>query len=269
MLAFRACAAVEQATDWGDGFWTFHSSADEAYLVFEKQLDKLLKAAEADKVVLCFSCPTGRYFRHDIAEDYKSGRTGVKPVAYSGLLDMLREGDDLFVHHGGMEADDVMGILATAGGEDETVIVSGDKDMQQVPGLLLDMLNPEQGVQTVSVEEADRFFYLQALTGDTVDSYPGCPGVGRVSAEKLLDSGRPLVKHEHVLSRGPRKGEVEDRWVPAEEPGSPWEIVVSAYAKAGLGLDYALSQARLARILRHGDVDPETQTPILWRPPNA
>jgi DNA polymerase-1 len=44
----------------------------------------------------------------------------------------------------------------------------------------------------------------------------------------------------------------------------PWDIVVSLFRKAGKTSADALTQARLARILRHEDWD---GGPILWRPP--
>ena len=45
-----------------------------------------------------------------------------------------------------------------------------------------------------------------------------------------------------------------------------WEAVVKEYEKQGLDEAYALTQARLARILRAQDWDSKRKKPILWRP---
>jgi DNA polymerase-1 len=45
-----------------------------------------------------------------------------------------------------------------------------------------------------------------------------------------------------------------------------WAAVVAAYEKAGLTEQDALTQARLARILRYSDWDNEKKEPILWTP---
>jgi DNA polymerase-1 len=45
-----------------------------------------------------------------------------------------------------------------------------------------------------------------------------------------------------------------------------WPIVLEAFLKAGLTEQDALTQARLARILRFSDWDNETKQPILWSP---
>ena len=102
----------------------------------------------------------------------------------------------------GYEADDVIGTLARQSAEQGTnvVIVSGDKDFQQLvrPGIWL--LNPGRGgpasveEQWVSVENgAERLGippahvtdYL-ALVGDSSDGYPGLPGWGAKSAAAVL-----------------------------------------------------------------------------------
>ena len=77
---------------------------------------------------------------------------------------------------------------------------------------------------------------IQTLTGDVTDGYAGLKGVGPKSAEKILGA-RPT-----------------------------WDAVVAAYQKQELTEDYALTQARLARILRSSDWDDEKQSVILWEP---
>ena len=121
----------------------------------------------------------------------------------------------------------------------------------------------EDFIRDISEEQADRYHLLQALSGDTTDGYPGCPGVGELGADKLLDAGKVLEPHEHTFTRGPRKGEKETRWEPGAD-GTPWEIVVSAYRKAGLGAEFALTMARVARICRWQDYDFTKKEVKLW-----
>jgi DNA polymerase-1 len=136
-----------------------------------------------------------------------------------------------------------MGVLAThpkTVRESQPIIVSQDKDMQTIPTQVW-----RQGeLMTISEEQADYYHMFQTLVGDTSDGYKGCPGVGKVKAEKLLTD---------VLL----------------QPGLPqpyWPTVVACYEKAKLTEQDALTQARLARILRFSDWDNEKKEPILWTP---
>ncbi len=102
----------------------------------------------------------------------------------------------------GFEADDVIGTLARQGVEQgaNVVIVSGDKDFQQLvrPGVWL--LNPGRGgpagveEQWVSVENGaerlgvppSRVTDYLALVGDSSDNVPGVKGVGDKTARELV-----------------------------------------------------------------------------------
>ncbi|MEO6527114.1 MAG: DNA polymerase I [Gemmatimonadaceae bacterium] len=116
----------------------------------------------------------------------------------------------------GYEADDVIGTLARQGVAQGTnvVIVSGDKDFQQLvkPGVWL--LNPGRGgpasveEQWVSIENgAERLGvapshvtdYL-ALVGDSSDNVPGVKGIGDKTARDLVDEFGDL---EAILTAAP------------------------------------------------------------------
>jgi DNA polymerase-1 len=157
----------------------------------------------------------------------------------------------------GLEADDVMGILATKPGKDKKIIVSRDKDMRTIPAMVWD------GTRffNITQEQADYQHLLQTLTGDASDGYKGCPGIGPKKAEKLLDAGPKCVNGHDACNTGCDR----DRCPYCEKPNL-WLSVVSAYEKAGLTEADALRQARLARILRWSDWDSETKQPKLWTP---
>ena len=74
--------------------------------------------------------------------------------------------------------------------------------------------------------------------GDTVDNYKGCPKVGAVTAEKILNEA---------------KGE------------DLWQTVVNKYLKAGMTEEDAILNARMARILRKDEYDLVTHKIKLWK----
>jgi DNA polymerase-1 len=154
-----------------------------------------------------------------------------KPVVFQALRDYMIDNWDCQLWHR-LEADDVMGILATS--KPNSIIVSADKDLRTIPTRVYNPSKPDLGVIEVTRAEADRNHLIQTLTGDRTDGYPGCPGIGPARAEKIVDGG--------------------------------WEAVVECYVKAGLNETVALSQARLARILRKGDYVKKTGLVKLWSP---
>ena len=164
---------------------------------------------------------SGLSFRHEVYPAYKATRekltdelqadfdTGIERIVQ--LLEGFRVP---ILSVNGYEADDVIGTLAQQGVAAglNVVIVSGDKDFQQLvnPGVWL--LNPGRGgpasvdEQWVGMDNAtDRLGvppslvtdYL-ALVGDTSDNVPGVPGIGEKTAKELVDAFGDL---ETILAR--------------------------------------------------------------------
>jgi len=245
-LLYRSLSAVEHETNWGRGIWTLHIIEDEAWDAVLQRLGNLIRATKLEdpEVLMCFG--SGRSFRRDVCETYKAARReeghGKRlPMRYAALRRQIVDGKTELkaLRYNGLEGDDVLGIMATwpKNGDRVVVVASEDKDLLQIPGL-----NFRQGkMTTITPEVADFNFYYQILIGDkAVDGWGGCPGVGPVTAEKLL---RTTSNH--------------------------WAAVVNAFKKAKLGPEQALQQARLARILRWSDWDPIKKEPILWTPPST
>jgi DNA polymerase-1 len=138
----------------------------------------------------------------------------------------------------GLEADDVLGILATEPTNEERIIVSIDKDLLQIPGKVS---RDGKTYEEISEDEANYWHMMQTLTGDSTDGYSGCPRVGVKTAQKILG--------DHIQ-------------VPLLDL---WMRVLAAYAKVGYSTDEALAQARVARILRHNDYNKETGGIKLWQ----
>lgn len=236
----RACAATERETKWDEENHILLSNETEALDTVNQSLKKITDHFGHTDLVLCFSGYEQPNFRLKVDPTYKASRVDVrKPMCFWDVRRTLMDTYKSVVFPG-LEADDVMGILATKPGRDDKIIVSRDKDMHTIPGKLWDGAK----FYNVTEDEADYFHMYQTLTGDASDGYKGCPGIGPKKAEKILEPDM-------------------------QEGKGFWHYVVEAYVKAGLTEADALVQARLARILRWSDWDSKKKEPILWQPTRA
>jgi DNA polymerase-1 len=239
---FKACVLSEIDIRWDDQNHVLQANENEAWKTFVKSIERVATKFSLDPVkdvTLCFS---GTYatpnFRLAIDPSYKSSRADKrKPLCYADLRETVNE---LYTTQTfpGLEADDVMGIMATQPKTDH-IIISQDKDMKTIPARVWD--GKDGTLTRWTQEEADYWHMFQTLTGDAVDGYKGCPGMGAVGAGKLLGEAM------------------------ATEDGM-WPFVVKAFEKKKLTEADALRNARLARILRWDDWDRKKKEPILWTP---
>lgn len=152
---------------------------------------------------LCFALDTGRpTFRHREFLPYKAARA----PAPTPLVEQLRRLDELLERTGGVvlgspgfEADDVLATVAAdlrAQGR-PTRVVSGDRDLLQLAfGSVVVEFVGRRGKDAVTYDEAavrERFGVppwrlpsFVALVGDPSDNLPSVPGIGPVTAKKLL-----------------------------------------------------------------------------------
>lgn len=251
-VAYLAALGSEQYIEWGEGDeMVISNNADvaKATAIFDDQIAYALRVHDATdyKVALTDSVN----FRKAILPTYKSKR-GKKPMAL-GAVRLHALANHSATIKPGLEGDDVLGIWSThpylIKGFDRKVIVSIDKDMRCIPGLL----STGDGVVKPITEDAANYFHmLQTLTGDQTDGYLGCPMVGPVKATQILNPVTMLVGEDAECM-----------------PPNRWRLIVAAYAKKGLTEDDALVQARVARILRYTDYDFKKKEPILWTPPSS
>ena len=233
ILAYKATTSSETEVDWGGDIWSLQMDMAEARRSFEYQIDQIKERLGSNEVLCCLSDHAGN-FRKEIFPDYKSGRRKTrKPVGYVAFCDWVRETYST-ASRPMLEADDVLGIIATMPeNKGKVTVVSDDKDLKTVgPSRLYRPMADE--LLEISEADADRYFLTQVLTGDITDSYKGVPGIGPKKAEAIL---------------GPRPH---------------WGAVEKAYIDAGLTRDDAITQARLARILRWTDW--AEGGPKLWTP---
>lgn len=228
IVLYSSSVATEHAVQWNDDVWVLSANLEQARDMARKYIDEVTEKLKATEVTICLSGKGN--FRYDLNPNYKSNRKDTrKPIVYPELKQWMLNNYGAQMEDK-LEADDLLGILATR--TPGSIIVSPDKDMQCIPGKLY-----RQGeIMDISPMEANYFHMHQTLTGDPTDGYPGCPGVGAVTAKKLL-AGTP------------------ETW---------WASVLQAYQKAGCTDDDALMNARMAYILRDENyVNGEVK---LWEP---
>jgi len=235
ILLYKIAMNNEVETHWGDGLWTLHSDANICKADVDLVIEDLGSSLEADDYVVALT--DSKNFRKDVLPTYKNNRKDKrKPLALKELREYV-----IKKHKGvvwdNLEADDVMGIMATEPTEEERIVVTIDKDLKTVPcNLSSDGLN----VERIPERLADYWFMIQTLTGDKVDGYDGVEGIGIKTAEKLIKkyTNVPLL--------------------------DLWKIVKKIYVDKGYTEAEALQQARVARILRHGEYNKKTGKVKLW-----
>lgn len=240
IVAYQISAACEVATKWDDDTWTLHASESESIERLVNLIENYKEILLCDNVVVALSDKDN--FRKEVSPLYKFNRKNTrKPLTYKPLKDYMIEKYETVILKN-LEADDVLGILATTDDGFEKVILTNDKDLRTIPSTVYFMKNDPMGLaEEIDKDTADLNFLIQTLTGDRVDGYSGCPKIGDKTAERLLM---------------PHKGNFKKMW----------EVVVAEFKKQHFSLEQIIDQARLARILRNGEYNYKTKKPILWRP---
>ena len=138
-------------------------------------------------------------FRNEIYDRYKANRSEM-PEELRPQIPLTREATRAFnlacLEQQGFEADDIIAALACqardAGGR--VTIVSSDKDLMQLVGDGVEMLDPmknrridRDGVHEKFGVYPDRVVDVQALAGDPTDNVPGAPGIGIKTAAQLIN----------------------------------------------------------------------------------
>ena len=192
---------------------------------------------------------SGRSFRNDIYPEYKAHR----PPAPEDLVpqfpltrDATRAFNIAAIEKEGFEADDLIATYACrardAGGR--VTIVSSDKDLMQLVGDGVEMLDPmknrridRDGVMEKFGVSPEKVVEVQALAGDSVDNVPGAPGIGVKTAALLINEFGDL---ETLLAR-------------ADEIKQP---------KRRASLNDFADQIRLSRELVQLDCEMDLETPL-------
>jgi DNA polymerase I len=137
-------------------------------------------------------------FRNKLYDQYKAHRPP-PPEDLVPQFPLVREATKAFgvpcIELPGYEADDLIAAYAckVRDGGGEVVIVSSDKDLMQLVGPRVSMLDTMKNVR-IGAEQVfekfgvtpDKVVDVQALCGDSVDNVPGAPGIGIKTASALI-----------------------------------------------------------------------------------
>jgi len=278
-IAFMAAAAVQHTLTDEQGFVQPFAKVEQGEAAVDSIIMGLFSDLKGTGLQVYLSDPEGSW-RLQLQESYKGNRVEfadegttakVRPLLLGRLKEYLKAkyGAEYWP---GLEADDVLGILMTrpVSYPGERIMVGRDKDFNTIPGLhhqiKIDVDSKGRPlVREVSEDFANWFHMVQALAGDRVDGYAGCPKIGMTRAKEILSAPHMLVKSETTVTRGPRKGQTTTKWVKGKEC-TMWECVVAYYVAAGQTEREALLNARLAHICRAEDYNDKDGSVKLWVP---
>ena len=175
-----------------------------AVLGFTNTLLDVLKNERPTHIAVAFDsyAPT---VRHIEFADYKATRQSM-PEELALSIPWVKKVIEAFripiLEMDGFEADDIIGTLARKGEEHgfEVFMMTPDKDFGQLVTERIKIYKPARmgsGADTIGVDDICRKYGIEkpeqvidilALWGDASDNIPGIPGIGEVTASKLIGS---------------------------------------------------------------------------------
>jgi DNA polymerase-1 len=176
-------------------------------------LGKLVKETDPARVAVVFDAP-GKTFRDELFAEYKAQRPPMPDELRSQVQPLIEAVEALglpMLRIEGVEADDVIGTLARRAAEaDMNVVIStGDKDMSQLVGPKISLVNTmtgtrldRDGVKTKFDVYPEQIIDYLALVGDSSDNIPGVPKVGPKTAAKWLNqygSLDEIIEHQQQI----------------------------------------------------------------------
>jgi DNA polymerase-1 len=187
---------------------------------FTNMLLTLLNQEKPDALYVAWDAP-GKTFRDDKFDQYKAHRPDVSDdlrKQFPVVRQMVEAFGIASMETPGFEADDLIGTLASAAVKEgyEVTIVTGDSDQLQLVGDGVHVRMTRTGVTDMELFDAERvrekygvgpeqIADFKALVGDTSDNIPGVPGIGKVTAAKLLQQWGTmdnLIAHVDDLPTG-------------------------------------------------------------------
>ncbi len=190
---------------------------------FASMLLKAISELKPTHFAIAFDRPAPT-FRHELFSEYKAQRPETPEDLQSqmGRVKELVQAFRIPVYElDGYEADDVLGTLSRQAQEKgiETIIVTGDADTMQLVSPKVKVLYPkprgsfsdtmlydEKAVSQKYGVKPQQIADLKALVGDASDNIPGVPGIGKVTAVKLLNQfGSIEGIYEHIDEVTPEK----------------------------------------------------------------
>lgn len=170
---------------------------------FLNTLEDLLRKENPSHLAVAFD-PSGKTFRHEAFEAYKAQREETpETIRWSipFIKDILKAYDIPIIEVCGFEADDVIGSLSKIAVKQgfDVYMMTPDKDYGQLVNEHcfiykprygssdFDILGPTEVCEKFGLSHPLQVIDYLALMGDASDNIPGCPGVGKVRAQKLIE----------------------------------------------------------------------------------
>jgi DNA polymerase-1 len=174
-----------------------------AILGFANTLFEVLKKEQPTHIAVAFDSrePT---VRHDDFSEYKAHRDAMPDdlaTAIPYIIQLIDAFNIPVIFSEGYEADDIIGTLAKKAEQEgfQTFMMTSDKDFGQLvsenifiyrPGRMgdkADVLGVKEVCAKFGIKRPDQVIDMLGLWGDASDNIPGIPGVGEVTARKLLE----------------------------------------------------------------------------------
>ncbi len=170
-----------------------------ATYVFTTMLLKFISENKPSYLAMAVDGPRKDLIRTQRFPDYKAQR---KPTPEDlipqaeRIIEIVKALGIPVLEAKGYEADDVMAtaVEQLAGNDLRVVLVSRDKDLDQLLGQNVVMYDPmkdetfdESFIEKQKGYSPEKAVEIQTLTGDTSDNVPGVPGVGPKTAVKLIN----------------------------------------------------------------------------------
>lgn len=170
---------------------------------FSNTVLSLLEKENPTHVVACLD-PSGPTFRHERYAEYKANRQAMPQELRDSIpwiIEILNAMRIPVVRVPGFEADDLIGTftrMADEQGGIHSYMVSLDKDLGQLlsptcsfhkpgkKGADFEVVHEAAFLSEWGIEKPAQIIDILALMGDSSDNIPGVPGVGAVTARKLI-----------------------------------------------------------------------------------
>lgn len=198
-----------------------------AILGFMNSLLDVIKREKPDHLAVAFD-KEGSTVRTEMFAEYKANRSETPEaitLAVPYIHRILEAMHIPIIELAGCEADDLIGTIAKQAEKNgyQVFMVTPDKDFAQLVSDNIFMYRPARmgngieiwGVPEVlerfGIERPDQVVDFLGMMGDAVDNIPGLPGVGEVTAKKLLKefgTMENLLENTHLL-KGKMKETIE------------------------------------------------------------
>ncbi len=203
-------ALLHRAYHATPAFTTSKGELINAVYGFSAMLMRTLNELKPDFLAIAWD-EKGPTFRHQAYTQYKATRGPTEDgltTQYKRVFEVAHAFNIPEFSLSGYEADDLIGTLSKQAEKEknlEIIIVTGDRDIMQLIDEKIKILMPKKTLQDVGLYGVEEFVLkygfepiqmieYKALAGDASDNIPGVPGIGDVTATKLIHSFGTIEK---------------------------------------------------------------------------